>query len=389
MIPAPSLDPFSWYHKMQQENPVVFDGDYIHLWGEKGVWHVFRYEDVKRVYGDYENFSSEVTPRMDNNPIANSITNLDPPRHRSLRKIISKAFVPSVISNLEPWIRQLCTQLWEKHLESEKIEFIRDFAIPVPVRVICQLLGVPDQNHEQISHWAKAFTSNPQTEEEVGYFFQAQQEQMEYFTALIEQRYKEPKDDLISSLIAAEVDGERLSTEDLISFAMILLFAGNETTTNLLGNAIYTLTEHPEMQEHLFENREDIPQAIDEVLRYRSPVQSLFRKAKHDIELGGKRIKQGDYVSGWIGAANHDPSIFEQPGTFDIYRDNQAKLSFGHGIHYCIGAPLAILEAKIALDIILERATQLQLEPNTSVDLYPSSIMYGFQKLPLVFQKRT
>ena len=382
-----SIHPFPYYYEMQKERPVFFDPDYALNWGHKGVWHVFRYEDVVRVLKDYETFTSEGAPKVEESPLSIGISQTDPPRHTSLRKIVTKAFVPRVINKMEPWIRQVSEELLDKVLDQGEMEFVDDFAIPIPVRVITRMMGVPANDVKQVNEWANLIMLNPdEVEGGPEGFFRAQQEMGEFFKGLIEERKQNLKDDLISDLIRAEVDGEKLGDEDLLSFCMVLLIAGNETTTNLLGNTIYTLTEHPEIQDHLLEHPEDIPKVVEESLRYRSPVQSLFRVATKDVEIAGQKIKQGEYVVAWLGSANHDPSVFPNPEKFDIERDNSSKVSFGHGIHYCVGAPLATLEANVALQVIFSKIKQIRIKPGVKVERFPSTMMYGLKKLPITFQ---
>ncbi len=384
-----ALHPFPFYYEMQKERPVYFDPEYTLNWGHKGVWQVFQYQDVKRILSDYETFSSEGAPKVEGSPLSIGITQTDPPRHTFLRKIISKAFLPSVVKKLEPWIRQQSEELLDQALAAGEMEFMEEFAIPIPVRVITRLMGIPNQDYMQVYEWANLIIQNPaEVEGGVEGFFRAQQEQTVFFKTLIEERKQNLQDDLISHLIRAEVDGEKLGEDDLVSFCMVLLLAGNETTTNLLGNAVFTFTEHPEIQEHLIQNPEDIPKAIEEVLRYRSPVQNLFRVATKDVEIGGQTIKKGDYVVAWLGSANHDSTVFPDPDKFDIHRENHKAISFGHGIHYCVGAPLARLEAKVALEVLFSKVKEIQLKPGAAIRRNPSTMMYGLLNLPIVFQSQ-
>lgn len=389
MKPSLSLKPFHWYQEMQQKNPVYFDPDFTLIWGKKGVWQVFRHQDVQYILSNYKIFSSESIPRTKENPISNGIVHTDPPRHRFLRKLISKAFVPSVITKLEPWIREQCHKRLSVVLEKGEMEFIRDFAIPIPVSVIAKLLGVPVEDHTQVHKWANELIFDPdELDTGAESFFRTQQEQAAFFEALIKEREQNLEDDLLSHLIQAEVDGEKLGLADLISFCMVLLAAGNETTTNLLGNMILTFTEQPGLQTHLLKNPQHIPLAIDETLRYRSPVQSVFRLATEDFELYGHKIKKGDYVNLWLGSANHDPAVFPNPEVFDMHRNNRSQVSFGHGIHHCIGEPLAKLEAKIALEVLFEKVKEIQIKPDVVIERQPSAIMFGLKSLPILFQQR-
>jgi cytochrome P450 len=390
MKPSFSLKPFHWYQEMQQKKPVYYDPDFTLNWGDKGAWQVFRHKDVQTVLANYEVFSSESVPRNEQNPISYGLVNTDPPRHKLLRKIISKAFVPSVIKKLEPWIREQCHERLSAALEKGEMEFIKDFAIPIPVSVITKLLGVPIQDYKQVHDWANELNFDPEeTEAGVEGFFRTQLEQAAFFENLIKEKERNLQDDLLSHLIQAEVDGEKLSQADLISFCIVLLTAGNETTTNLLGNMMLTFTEQPELQTHLLEHPQDIPLVIDEALRYRSPVQSLFRLAIKDYELNGHKIKKGDYVNVWLGSANHDPEVFPNPEVFDIHRNNRSQVSFGHGIHYCLGEPLAKMEAKIALEVLFQKVKQIQLKPNVVIERHPSAIIFCLKRLPITFEQRS
>lgn len=393
MVPSPSLNPFPWYRQMQQEKPVYYDPEFTTNWGDQGAWQVFRYEDVKRVLNEYTVFSNEYAPRRD--LASQALLGQDPPVHRRLRSLISKAFIPKVINRLEPWIRQNCIELLEPHLDKGKMEFVKNYAVPIPVRVICQLLGVPVDMHEQVHSWSKIVTSNPaevkelSLEEAIQRFNQAQRDFESYFRGLVQERQKNAREDLISELIEAETDdNQRLTEDEVVAFCIILLVAGNETTTHLIGSTLLSLIEHPELQRHLIENPTDIPKAIQESLRFRAPAQSMFRIAKQDTELGNQQIKKGQYVIAWIGSANHDPSVFPDPEKFDINRDNIGNLSFGHGIHYCIGAPLAKLESRVAFEVLLERIQNIELQPGTTLSVHPSTLIYGLTALPITFERR-
>jgi cytochrome P450 len=219
-------------------------------------------------------------------------------------------------------------------------------------------------------------------------FVQSQQEMAQYFMKMFELRQEQPKDDLISRLLQAEVDGEKLSPQDLLAFCITLLVAGNETTTNLSNNSILTFTEYPEVQEHLLQHPEDIPKAIEESLRYRSPAQYVIRVATRDVQFGGHLIKKGDFINLWLGSANRDESVFANPDQFDLHRTNLKHIAFGHGIHYCLGAPLARLEAGIVLRLLFERMHQFQLKTNTPLAMNQSDLLYSIIELPVIFSKR-
>jgi cytochrome P450 len=372
---------------MQDEQPVYFDPTFRFYFGGQGAWHVYRHTDVQRVLSDYEVFSNEYMPKSDDNLLGSNLNQTDPPRHRQLRALVTKAFAPSIISKLEHWIHQECNDLLMPHLQQGEMDFVKAFSIPLPGRVTAQLLGVPNQDHDQVNAWINAISSDPAV---IGMdaYFQAQQEMGKLFMTLIEERSTAPRADLISHLLQAEIDGEKLSLPDTLAFCIALLIAGNETTNGFLANAMYTFATMPAVQSHLMNKIEDLPAALNEVLRYEPPVQSMCRIAKTDVELGGQLIKKGDLVNVWLTAANRDPHVFTDPDTFDIHRENVKMVSFGHGAHYCIGAMLARMEAKIAFEIILRKIKNIQLKPDTTPARNPSTIVAGFLGLPIVFEQK-
>ena len=206
-----------------------------------------------------------------------------------------------------------------------------------------------------------------------------------YFLGMIEQRRQQPRDDLISGLTEAQVEGEHLTAQELLGFCILLLIAGNETTTNLIGNAILAFDEQPEAQEQLRNAPKLLPSAIEEALRYRSPVQSMFRVAAREVELGGQTIPEDAWIVAWIGSANRDGAQFPDPDRFDMARTPNRHVAFGHGIHFCIGAPLARLEARIALGALLERTRDLRVAPDAHLEALGGNIVFGVQQLPVTF----
>jgi cytochrome P450 len=253
--------------------------------------------------------------------------------------------------------------------------------------VIAELLGIPSKDRARFKAWSDAVVEMSRAGGMSS--FQAQREMVEYFMRIIEQRRREPRDDLISGLLAAQIEGQHLSLPELLGFCTLLLIAGNETTTNLLGNALLCLAERPEIWEQLRAMPTLLPQAIEEVLRFRSPVQSMFRVTTKQVSLHDQSIPAGASVVAWIGSANHDETHFERPETFDIERQPNRHLAFGYGIHFCLGAPLARLEARIALGALLERIGQLRPEPDVGLEPLQSSIVYGVRHLPVTFERPT
>lgn len=384
-----AINPVPWYKHMQRTKPVSYDPSFTSIFGSQGAWHIFSYADVQGILGNHQIFSSDFMPKIEGNPYSNAMTVTDPPKHRQLRSLVSKVFTAKSIADMENYIQTIANDLLAPHLEKGEMEFVEDFATLLPIQVIAEMLGIPYSDREQFKKWSVAFLQDPSESEEGALsFFQSQKEMSEYFLQLFETRKKQPHDDLISQLQNVEVDGERLSTEDLLGFCILLLIAGNETTTNLVGSSILTFSEHPESQEYLLNNLHDLPKAIEEVMRYRSPVQSTYRIAKEDFEIQGHTIKKGDLTVVWIGSANHDEAIFTDSEQFDLKRNNHAQIAFGYGIHYCLGAPLARLEAKIALETVIKNCQNIRLKANTELSVRPSQLIYALKSLPIEFAVR-
>ncbi len=378
------LDPFPLYEVMRQSHPVYFDP-------RRQSWNVFCYEDVQRVLSDYETFSSQFRGARQadaQNSFAASIISTDPPRHRQLRSLATQAFTPRAVDALAPRITAIVQEHLDRVQGAGGMEVISDLAYPLPVIVIAELLGIPSQDRERFKRWSDyaVASANDLDDVDIGRFQGTEMMEMGmYFMNMIAQRRASPGEDLISGLLEASIDGEHLSQIELLGFCVLLLVAGNETTTNLLGNAMLTFAEHPEQWEELRAHPELIPQAIEEVLRFRSPVQAMFRYSRQEAEFQGRKLPANSHVIAWIGSANHDGSLFPQPETFDIHRTPNRHIAFGHGIHYCLGAPLARLEAKIALGAMLERYPAFELAPGADLKRQPSLIVYGLHDVPIKF----
>ncbi|HEU5439858.1 MAG TPA: cytochrome P450 [Ktedonobacterales bacterium] len=379
--------PFSWYERMRHEAPAHEDP-------RSGVLSVFRYDDVQRVLSDYEAFSSQ-RGRPDGSAASaesaldTSLISSDPPRHRQLRNLVTQAFTPRAVAQLAPRITAIIGELLDRvgGAGDGRMDFIEDFAYPLPVIVIAELLGIPAAERAQFKRWSDAIVSVPSSTPAGGQlnFMDAQREMALYFSRLMAERRTEPRDDLISHLITAEIGGQRLTEIELIGFCVLLLVAGNETTTNLLGNAILCFDEQPSAYERLRAQPNLIPSAIEEVLRYRSPVQSMFRTATGETAIGGVRTRAGQPVIAWIGSANRDEAQFSNAHVFDIERTPNRHLAFGHGIHFCLGAPLARLEAKLALGALTTRFRTIHRVPGAPLHWMESSIVYGVKALPITF----
>lgn len=361
------------------------------------VWEVTDYDLVRFMMSEYSIFSSDDTQLYSQGrPVAKSLLRTDPPRHHQLRALVSQAFTPKAIALLAPRIVTITHDLLDAVATQGKMDVIRDLSYPLPIIVIAEMLGVPIEDHPQFKRWSDELVSSeyeslPDEDHElVGQKIRArinntQKKIHDYFRQVIMQRREKPATDLISALLKAQIDGECLSEQELLSFCSLLLIGGNITTTNLIGNAILCFDEHPEVMERLRRQPELMPQAIEEVLRYRSPALTFGRIPLRDIELAGQKIKRGEFMLGWLPCANHDPSQFVHPERFDIERNPNHHMTFGHGIHFCLGAPLARLETKIALTVMLERFLNIQRDRSQDIEPVRSMLVYGAKHVPITF----
>lgn len=366
------LIPLLWYKQMWDHDPVSFNK-------ESNTWSVFRYDDVKMILSDHEHFSSQFTEKpQKEEPIEASILRTDPPKQRLLRRLVMQAFTPKVIEALAPKIEEIADELLDRVASNGRMDIVHDYASPLPIIVIAKMLGIPSKDLERFKEWSDALVGNDYSR-----YLQCQQDMSEYFGDIIEQRRQQPEEDLISNLVRAECDGEKLNELELIGFCILLLVAGNETTTNLISSAVLCLENQPSVLSGITDDLSLLPQAIEEVLRYCSPVQSMFRRVKKATELHGKQFEVGQEVVVWIGSANHDERVFAQPEQFDIRRGPNPHLAFGQGIHFCLGASLARLEAKFALTVLLQRIKGLQQEADSTLERLDSSIVFGVKNLTI------
>ena len=377
-----NLNPFPIYKTMQKRQPVFYDP-------ERSSWNVFNYNDVERVLSDYEIFSSGFhhSPKTATDyPLQASIISTDPPRHRQLRALATQAFTPRNVDALAPRIQAIVDECLDKVMPLGRMDVIRDLGYPLPTIVIAELLGIPTEDRQQFKIWSDWIVQNTEDTEQINPELMHNNKVLEmstYFIEMVQKRQEHPGEDLISGLVQASIDGERLNITELLGFCTLLLIAGNETTTNLIGNALLSFSEHPEIWQRLRQNPGLVPQAIEEVLRYRSPVQAMFRYSKSDVQMDGQTIPAGSRLIAWIGSANHDESQFESPEVFDIERNPNRHIAFGHGVHYCLGAPLARLEARIALNEMLKRFATIAKAAQAVPKRLPSLIVYGLDSLPI------
>ncbi|HEY0752412.1 MAG TPA: cytochrome P450 [Ktedonobacteraceae bacterium] len=371
------LNPFPWFQHMREHTPVMFDERF-------GSWNAFKYNDVQQVLANYAIYSSQNS--QSDQGLDASILNLDPPRHRQLRTLGAQAFTPRAVALLEGRVTEIVNELLAKVERKGSMDLIDDLAYPLPTTIIAEMLGVPLEDREQFHHWSNQIVGSEPVERYNGMGPQGAMAQ--YFRQLLPARRSKPENDLISALLAAQVDGESLTEGELLGFCILLLVAGNETTTTLLGNAILTFDEHPEVMEELRANPALMPSAVEEVLRYRPSVRMMFRTTLKETELRGQDIPAGAGIVAWLGSANRDEEQFPNPNTFDIHRTPNRHLAFGYGIHFCLGAPLARLEARVALNILLARWTDIRRMHDIPLEPLESFLLLGLRHLPITFRAR-
>ncbi|MCM3246588.1 MULTISPECIES: cytochrome P450 [Cytobacillus] len=374
---AETNSPYDWFKKMRKNAPVSFDP-------ERNCWDVFCYEDVQMVLQNFRLFSSK------RNGNVQTLLDMDPPTHRRYRNFVSQAFTPKTIQELEPRITAITHELLAPLLGKRKIDMVAEIAYPLPVIVISDMLGVPSHDRKMFKEWSDILVAGTQSASpNVMYKLFAKQEKamldlQTYFKRKISNRQINHANNIISTLMTAEVGGDSLSMDELLSFCFLLLVAGNETTTNLIANTMLTLFEQPDILNQLYRDHSLIPAAINEVLRYRSPFHGMNRFVTEDIQLKGMNLKKGQEVMAWIGSANRDESVFDKPDVFDINRSPNNYLSFGAGVHYCLGSQLAKLEAKICITEMLKAIPTMKLDTSKHLRLISSTFMYGYKELPVI-----
>jgi cytochrome P450 len=354
---------------------------------------IARYDDVVAVLHDHDGFTvrrPEIPGRQRIDPFggAPTILTADPPIHSRLRKLVSKAFTPRRVRELEPRVREITADLLSQANNSSEIEAMAALANPLPVIVIAEMLGVSAGDHAQFKQWSndlissfgqESITSGPSA---AG--IAARNALRGYLAEAIKQRSADPAEDLISALVTARDESDALSEDELLAFVVLLLLAGNETTTNLIGNGLLALCRHPEQQQRLRANRDLIPSAIEEMLRFDPPVQMTLRVPTAATNVSGTDIPAGSLCFILLAAANRDPAHFPQPENFDVARDPNEHVAFGEGIHFCLGAPLARLEGAIAMELMLEKFPRLQLaNPQAKLEYRGSMALRGLSELRL------
>ena len=389
--PEALSNPYPGYKVLREHRPVHWNDLFE-------AWVFTRYDDVDAVLMHPRfsadrakartRFSEMIRQQQERfGPFSQAPTMLtsDPPEHTRLRRLVSKAFTPRAVEDLRPRIREIVSELLDGVAGRETFDLVDEIAYPLPVIVIAEMLGVPPEDRAEFKRWSNdvvATLSGPFTPPAViERARKAIDELVEYMSGFIAERRARPRNDLISRLIAAEDDGQVLSEMEIFSTTILLLIAGNETTTNLIGNAMYSLLTQPDQLDLLRSDADLMPSAVEELLRFNGPVQATGRVAMEDIEVGGATVKEGQIALVLLGSANHDPAKFPDPERLDLTRNPTDHLAFGDGIHFCLGAPLARAEAQITLGALLERYPQMELagEPTWG----GTFIIRGARKLPL------
>ncbi len=401
-------DPYESYRKLRDEAPV-------HWAPRSRLWCISRYEDVVRVLRTPEDFSSEgafeflarrrrpsakdllalgrflVATRVNplsilrgRNPIAMMIS-VDPPRHDALRSIVNRGFTPRRVQAWQARMQEIVASCMARLADGEPFDVVRDLAIPLPMTVIAEMLGIETEQRARFKQWSDeiiAGSTGALDEASIHGFLEAMGSLHRYLRSVVRERRRRPADDLIS-LLVDERRGASMNDPQVAQFVILLLIAGNETTTNLIGNATRALLDHPELLEEVEARPELVPALIEEALRFESPIQYLIRRVARDVEIAGTRLQKDSHVAVLLASANRDERQFEDPDRFDIHRDTKGHLAFGYGVHFCLGASLARLEAKVAIEALVPELRHLKRrDPETR--LVQSLIVRGPSALPLV-----
>jgi cytochrome P450 len=371
-------DPYPVYRRLRDQAPAYFNE-------KRGFWALSRYDDVRTALNDWRTYTSTegITIEPRRRGTEPHIIEMDPPRHTQLRAIVSRAFTPNRMARLEEPIRARTRALLAPFADAGSIDLIGDFAALLPMAVISEMLGVPDSEQDRLRHAADALLHRePDSDDITPAGIEGAATLYTYFDALIRERRNQPADDLLSLLMTAEEEGDVLSASELLGFCFLLIIAGNETTTKLVGNAIYWLAENPDQRSAVTDDPTLIPGAVEETLRYDGSTQAMARCLTRDVELHGETMRAGTKVLLLLGSADRDEGRWPAADRFDIRRDTAGHVAFGHGIHHCLGAALARLEARVALEELLPVLGDYVVEKEHSRRVHSGNVR-GFSSLPL------
>ncbi len=387
LTPEIKEDPYPIYRELRRDAPVCLV--------EPGYWMVTRYDDVFYILRNPALFSSSGESIATNvvghdpDPLAGSMIVTDPPEHTRLRRIANRTFNQRAIDRLGPRVNEITDELIGRIAGRGESDLVADVAVPLPLRVIAELLGIEAERHKDFKFWSDEIVNGFKwtlSEEESTRIRASVTEFRAFMRAKVADRRAEKKEDLISALVHCEDEQSSLTDDEIVSTLVLLLAAGNETTTNLIGNAIFYLLENPDQMKMVLADPGLVPNVVEETVRYAQPVQNLFRQATQDVELSGITIPKGAVVMACSGSANRDETVFPDPDRFDITRDNQRSLGFGLGIHLCLGAPLARIEGRVALNAVLTRLPNLSLEKDVPLKWQePSFVVRGLEELWVTF----
>jgi cytochrome P450 len=380
-------DPYPIYARLRAEAPAY--------WNEQlGFWALSRHADVLAGFKEWTRFSSrngvslDVDAFHENAEATMSFLAMDPPRHDRLRALVSRAFTPRRVSSLEPHVRALARHYLDEIGASGRCDFIRDFAGKLPMDVISEMIGVPAADRAQLRSWADLVVHRDEGVQSLPpAAARSALHMLHYFTEMLADRKKTPRDDLTGALIAAEIDGDRLADREIIGFLFLMVVAGNETTTKLLGNALYWLWRHPGERDRLRADPTLVPRWVEETLRYDNSTQALARVVVTDTEMHGAKLRAGDRLVLLLGAANRDERVFPEPDRYDLLRDTSASVAFGQGVHFCLGASLARLEGRVALEEVWNRMPDFEIDASGIVRVHSVNVR-GFAALPIAFGRK-
>ena len=370
-------DPYPTYAQWRTHQPI---------WWAEDVqgWVLSRYDDVRSVLKDPAGFSSEVAAGRSESTMSLPLLHDDPPRHTPLRAIVNRSFTSRVMKDIEADLAAVVIQLLDEIEADKPVDIAEALTIPLPVALIAHFMGIPFERKDDFKRWSDSLTGTG-TAKTMEERMPDIAEMMAFFRDEIPKRRANPGTDLISKIVAAEIEGEALTEETIVGYCQLLLIAGNETTTNLLSNLLYYIADHPSLWDELRADRGKIDAAIEECLRFDPPVHWVSRNALTDTEFHGQKVAKGESVFTVLGAANRDPEHYEDPDSFRLDRGRSDHHTFGHGIHFCIGAPLARMEARHALMGLLDRFARVRHAPKARNERTHSSMLRGYHHLWLEF----
>ena len=380
--------PHELFRELRREAPIYWhEGDFT---GGRGYWIISRYDTIKQISRQPLRFGSAAgTAFEDHAENFVSMIAMDPPVHRRYRSLVSSGFTPRQIAEQEPHHHAIVASILDHVIERGECDFVVDVAAQLPLRIIADLLGVPQSACQDLYDWSNKMVGHQDSEYVTGMeeASAAAQEMFVYANGLAQDRLENPQDDLMSAILHGEVDGERLSVADFDTFFLLLAVAGNETTRNLISHGLLLLLEHPEVMERLRADHSLVPAAIEEMLRIKSPVIYMRRTALRDTELGGQKIREGDKLLMYYPSANRDEAVFENPDVFDIDRKNKQHVAFGYGEHFCLGTHLARLESRALFEGILDRMHDIEV--TGPVKYLRSNLIDGVKHIPIQFSGRS